>query len=338
VVLDGEGAGQPLSAEELRTFLRTLAESEPESASAPAARRIKAYNFRSPDKFSREELRALQSIHEAVARSLTTAYSATLGTPAQVNLLPLMQIAYSQFLDSVGASLLYIFSIAPLPGMAVLEFTTPLAFRMVERLLGGQGSAPREARAPTEIEIALLNRLAQRTLEVWKQEWASALPGTELEPHIEGMETDPQFVRIVSPAEKTLVVPFEVALEDSAGAFNLCIPCANIESVVSRFAVRNWSRAGTHQANEATRRTIAERLKQSSVVLVVSLGSARLTLGELLQLAPGDVLRLNTPASGELAVQVRGRQKFRGRPGLVGSKLALQVTGICEGGDDERNR
>jgi flagellar motor switch protein FliM len=49
---------------------------------------------------------------------------------------------------------------------------------------------------------------------------------------------------------------------------------------------------------------------------------------ELLNVQPGDVIRLDSLANQELDVLVGGQRKFKGRPGLVGHKVALQITGL----------
>ena len=61
---------------------------------------------------------------------------------------------------------------------------------------------PGQGRGLTEIELTVMERLAQRMLDFLTEPWGSII---EMEPS-ERIETNPQFTQLVSPSEMVIII------------------------------------------------------------------------------------------------------------------------------------
>src|SRR5687767_3521242 len=124
----------------------------PERA-APSATAPIAYNFRRPDRISKEQLRSLHFLHDRFAHNVSTSLSAFLRSVTEVSIVSVEQFAYSEFLMSLPEqTAFYAVGMEPLEGTAAIEVNPNIAFTLVDRLLGGTGETQALLRPLTEIE------------------------------------------------------------------------------------------------------------------------------------------------------------------------------------------
>jgi len=290
-------------------------------------RRIREYNFRSPNKFSRDQLRALQMVHEAFGRQLSNSFAATLRTPASFDIVSTQQLPYREFMELLTQSILYIFSAPPLEGPMLLEISMGLGIGILERLLGGFGQLSHIDRPLTDIERTVLGGVAERMLDSLANAWSAML---EMHPRIEGTETDPQFVQIVQPSETIVAVLFEVKIGDQTGTMNLCLPCVTLEPIAPRLSAQQWLTSTRRPATDETKNALASRLRRTQADLSVELGEATLSVSELVGLKPGDVIVLDRRKDDHLLMKVGGRSKFYVRPGRRGPRSAVRISSIIQ--------
>jgi len=290
-------------------------------------RQVREYNFRSPHKFSRQQLRAVQVLHESWARNLATMLGADLNTSVQVTVAEVRQVPYGAFINELGQVIFYIVSCPPLAGMALVVLSAPLAYGLVERLLGGSGVPSTTRVEPSEIESVVLRRLVERMLNGWRDEWSEVM---EVTPHVEAMETDAQFVQIASAGETVVHVALEIAYGEVAGNLDIVITCASAERAVERLCRREWFKPAETTRSRAARQHLEAQLSLLRVPLVARLGMAHLSMRQVVGLREGDLLRLDTKADGDIVLLVGDRPKFRCRPGVVGKRLGAQVTALME--------
>ena len=123
------------------------------------------FDFRRPNKFSRDHVRAFQIVHETFARQLSTVLATTLRAGANCTLGTVEQLTYDEYVRSLpNPSYLIVLSLSPLPGAAILQFPLPIVFAAIDRLLGGTGDSVSPKRPLTEIESNLMRSVVDRTL------------------------------------------------------------------------------------------------------------------------------------------------------------------------------
>src|ERR671939_260927 len=148
-----------LSQQEIEALMSSLTAEpdEPAAASvsnhAGSSRPVKVYDFRRPDKFSKEHLRALRIIHESFARGLASALASYLRSAIQIRLTMVEQATYDEYIRSLPTpTVMYVVAPHPLPGNAVVEMNLPVARAILDRLLGGSGVPHSTSAEMTEIE------------------------------------------------------------------------------------------------------------------------------------------------------------------------------------------
>lgn len=292
--------------------------------------KAKSYDFRRPNKFSKDQLRTIHLIHENFARLASNFLSVYLRTNIQMKIASVEQITFEDFIVSIPApTVMAVVNMDPLPGSAVFETNPNFVFPIIDLLFGGPGLMPRQVREVTDIEAGVLKHLYNRVMENLTYAWSEV---TELNPSIQSLETNPQLNRIISPNEIVAVVTFTTTIGTSEGMINLCLPYLTLEPVVSKLSSRYWY-ATTEREVEGQEQLILDVLNQTPLELVVSGGETELSVRDILELEVGDVLPLDNKAAQDLVMMVGGVPKFTVQPGIFGNHLAVQVTGYLERGE-----
>lgn len=294
---------------------------------------VKRYDFRRPDKFSKDQLRTLHIIHESFARSVSTYLSGYVRTNVEGEVVSVSESTYDEFIRSLtNPTLLAVLSMEPWEGNALLEIPPDLSFVLIDRLLGGPGTVPTRIRELTEIEQTVMRRLLNHMASALGDAWANL---TTLTPRLERIDVNPQFVQLLPPHDMVIVIAIRMRVRGVEGRVNLCMPYASLEPVAPRLSAHYLFGGG--RTTEVGRHVeeLQARVKSMAVDLGVELGRTTLTVGELLDLAGGDVIRLDSQTGGKLPVRVGETIKFYGRPGRMGSRLAIEITEVVEAEGEE---
>jgi len=296
------------------------------------AGRLRAYDFRRPDRFSKEQIRTLEMMHEGLARRLTSSFSGYFRTSVKVEIEDVSQMMYEEYVDAVGnPAVLAIASLEPLTGNSIVEIHLAIAFPIIDRLLGGPGYAPPEDRALTEIEQAVIEHVVQGFLADFAESWRNVV---EVRPRLEGIETNPLFVQGLAENEMVVTVSFKVSIGDAVGKMRLCLPYLVLEPVLPNLSAQQWFASGSSGGVKSGREALAGHLRAVPVGVRVLLGSANLEVNELLDLTIGDVVRLEQRVASPLHVVVGGRPKFLAWPGRLGREVAIEIAEVISQGGE----
>jgi flagellar motor switch protein FliM len=279
-----------------------------EDARKPAAMQAVTYNFRRPDRVSKEQLRSLHFLHDRFAVNVSTSLSAFLRAMTEVSIVSVEQFAYSEFLMSVpDPTAFYAIGLGSLDGLGVLEINPPIAFTMVDRMLGGTGQSAPPNRALTEIEQNVLDSIVKLLLENLTETWHTI---GDVQFRIRGRETRPQMLQITGANEIIILLGFDVRIADARGMLSLCIPAAAIESMEDKVA-QGWHRT-RRQPTSTEAANLRANLGRVPLPVTTKL-ETRLLARDLLALRPGDILTLGHAISNPVEVHVGGIRRFAGR-------------------------
>ena len=287
-----------------------------------------AYDFRRPNKFTREHVRALQIASETFARQFTTVLSTTLRTVSQVQAKGIHQLTYDEYIRDVpNPTYLAILSLPPLAGASIFHLPLPVVMTAVDRLLGGPGTGPTVNRPLTEIEQSLVRDFLGRVLRELAYAFESL---TALQPAVIHQESNPQFAQIGSPSDMVIVFVYDLRIGAQAGQATLCIPFAALQPVLDE-VTGNSLLAGRVEADaDSVRDALAGRMGGAPVTVSVSFPAVVLALSDIVDLRPGDVLPLDHRVDAPLEVSVGGVPRFAARPGRRGKRLACVITSFAE--------
>ena len=329
-------AGDVLSQSEIDELLSALSTgvvTAEDIKSEQKQRKIKLYDFKRPDKFSKDQIRTMSMLHENFARLINTYLSAHLRTLVHIDVASVDQLTYEEFVRSLpNPSVITIFQMRPLKGNAILELNPNIVLAIIDRLFGGPGLPPPKPRSLTDIEEAIVRRLLGKMLESFQDAWKQVVT---IEPRLDTIETNPQFAQIVPPNDMVALITLQAKIGQAEGFINICIPYLVLEPIMSKLTTTFWVASSmSQQSSPESMLLLQRRLERTRVPLIVNLGQVAITVQELLGLVPGDVLQLDTRTDQDLSIIIGQKEKFKCKPGLSGNKMAVQVTKLVSEGDE----
>ncbi|MFB6354932.1 MAG: flagellar motor switch protein FliM [bacterium] len=288
-------------------------------------RNIKKYDFKRPDKFSKDQIRTLQMIHETFARNTTTELSAQLRSLARLSVASVDQLSYEEFMKVVpNPTTLGVVDMDPLEGKSLLEMDPVLVFQIVDRLFGGTGSTDpvNIERELTDIEHSVIERIFMNMLNNLRDAWENVI---ELRPRLEQIESNPQFVQIVPPNDMVVLITFDTKIGDVEGMTNLCIPYVILGPVVDKLSATFWYSSGRQGLTEGQLEQLRDKIDFVDLPVSVEVGKSKLSVNELVNLEEGDVMKLDTGYDDPFTLKINGRPKFTCKPGVRGMSKAVKV-------------
>lgn len=312
-----------LTQEEIDALLKNVSSVQAyEPAAESKERPVHLYDFKHPDRISKEQLRALRTIHDAYARSYGTYLSSMLRTLVDINLLSIDQATYSEYMLSLSVpSCIYIIASKNLKGSAILEMSPQFALTIVDRLLGGNGTRVGNIRELTIIEQNILRKMVESGLNILTEAWRNIY---RMNLYIESFESNPQFVQIAPASETAAVVSFEIIIRDMTFPLNLCFPYFVLDPLIQNLST-GWAGVSTKRLSEIERDKMDKKIRLTRLPIRAQLGSTTLRMCDLLRLQTGDVIRLDERKDEGLKVWVDGKIKFWGEPGVANTRKAIKI-------------
>jgi flagellar motor switch protein FliM len=245
-----------------------------------------------------------------------------------IELLSVDQITYSEFISSLSSpSCIYTFSMKPLEGHCVADFSPALAFAFVDRMFGGRGRALNAEREMTGIELNVMDKIARRVYRELTEGWARV---AEFEIVQEAVETTPQFIQIVPPGETVIVTALQLTMLEVTGVLTLCYPYLTIEPLMSRISGQSWSDANKARGTDHDRQLIRESLRVVETEVSAVLAETSISMSDFLAINVGDVLLTESETPAPARLFVGGVEKFTARPGMRGRRRALEILAPVE--------
>jgi flagellar motor switch protein FliM len=288
---------------------------------------VKLYDFRRPDKFSKEHIRAIQNIHETFARVTAQSLSSYLRATTTVSLSTIDQVVYEEYVHQLSSpTLVNLVELQPLSGRIVVEMSMNMGLAMLDRMMGGAGQATIRRSEMTDIEMALLRSLGGTIISGLKDGWAAV---ADLQPVLVETVLNGEVVQAALPGDIAAMLMFEIHTLGMTGTISICVPHPVIEPLMDRLNTQAWfSSSGRGHGSEDDRIKLAHGIRGARLPIKVELGATSITVGELLEIRKDDVIRLDRGIDADLPIVAGNRARFVGRPGTLGGNRAVQVTGV----------
>jgi flagellar motor switch protein FliM len=293
---------------------------------AEVAMEIKPYSFKSPSKFNREQIRAMISVFDNYARTLSSFLTGYLRTATSIEVASAEQVTYNEFSNILSNPvILTIMELPPLKGSVMFELSANIGYCIIDRVLGGPGYSMKKLRDFSEIEKILLERVIAQMLSFIPEAWENV---AAIRPRIEKIETNSQFAQIIAPNEITILVTLSIKIGSVEGMLNFCIPYMVIQSVMDRLNTRIWFTNKTVSDDALNKESIEDNISKTDVPLIAVIGRTRVTVSDVVHLNVGDVIPLDSYINSDLQVMVGKLLKFKAKPGISKGKNAVQITSI----------
>lgn len=293
---------------------------------------VRTYDFKRPERVSKDQMMALEALHEGFSRSFGALLSGYLRTIIEVKVRSAEQLTYAEFTYSLPSPTSFsLLSASPLDGQICLEISPLIIYPIIDRMLGGSNAELYIPQRPlTQIEQRLANRIIERALEALAEAWANI---AEVTFEVVQSESNPQLVQIVAPNEVVVVISFEVKMGNRSGSMSLCIPFNVIEPVMNRLTTQDWGSYRKREEQEQYRGSLIENLDEAKLKMRAYLGQTTITVKELLDLQVGDVIKVPKEADRDLILQVEGKSKYAGKIGQFRGNRAFKITRHAKPGE-----
>lgn len=296
-----------------------------------SGQKVRDYDFLSPKKFTREQIRLLENIFESFSRLFSLHMSGMLRMNCQAEVLQIEEEEYKEFANALTDSVLI--GVIGLHNQdykiedkqILVEMSRPISFSILDRMLGGDGSGYNIDRDYTEIEISILNYLFQQISPLLQDAWGNYV---DVEHTMDGIETNAQLIQFIQPDESAAIVVIEVTLNDLKGNLNICLPASSLEEIFKIFDSKyvKVNRKIDPEQEKRRREQIMESLKDTPLTISAVLGKSEVTLKDLLELQKGDIIPLDTPAgSDSIVLEVEKLKWFTGQIGVKKKNYAVKI-------------
>ncbi len=327
-----------LSQNEIDSLLDVISKGDvdiEEMTQASTEKSIKGYDFRRPDKFSKDQLRAIQMIHESFSRQLTTSLSTMVRSIVTCEVASVDQVAYDEFIRSmVQPTVMGVLEMYPLEGNAVVDMNPDLVFAIIDRLLGGKGEVFGKPRDLTDIESTVIERVFMRMLELFEDSWSTVV---DVRFRFESMESNPFFVQICPGTDMVLLVTLRLCVGDVEGMVSLCIPYFVMEPVMDKLSSQVWFASTGRNKGQDSQPYLEASMNDIKVPVNLELGDTILSLNDIMGLQLGDVIRLDSVVDDPVQVRVGSQVKFFAKPGTLDGRYSVEVVEVVgrEAKDEE---
>lgn len=287
---------------------------------------ISNYDFRRPNRISKNQVRTLQNIHESFAEVFGYYLVSKLQTVVSISVTSVDQLFYSEFILSVAnPSCLYVFDIEGTDGSGILEISPQLALTLMERMLGGSADAQEKSRNITPIEQAVIRGIIEHAFADLRNAWKTI---SDLNFKFSRLEMEADFVQVAPASEIVVVISFDVNIGTQSFLMNLCFPTFALEEILAQLNRQQISASSVRVSDSKMKenmKMISRHIDTTYLPIYAELGKTKLTVKELLEIKKGDVLKLDKRINQEIEIIIGKKRKLAGRPGTVDGKKAVRI-------------
>lgn len=335
-----------LSQSEINELLNSLVSPKDDAEQEIAlsdSKKVKNYDFKTPKKLTKEQIKVILAIHENFARQLSSYFSGILRTYSEINVLSIEEQHYFEYNNALPDSVLIgVIEANPIEGNILVDISNSVTYGLIERMLGGgereNGLIPK--REFTEIEISLMERVFKQITVFIKDAWAELV---DAEAILKQIETNSRLIQSVAMDEIVVIVIMDVNIKNIKGTINFCIPCINIESLIDKINQNKYfsKRAIDTSQEELIKDSLESKIKEAPIEIHAIFGETVLPLKEILNLQIGDVIKFDQDMGSDVKVNINnGETWFYGTPGIKKNKKAIRINKVVQkrGGSSDGKR
>jgi flagellar motor switch protein FliM len=292
--------------------------------------KVKEYDFSSPKKFTKDQLKSLSNLYETFSRVTASYFTGILRDICEVNVVQIEEQRYNEFNNALpDATLVAMLDFKPGESnydetAMMLEFSTSFGFFVIERLMGANGEVYIPDRDYTEIELAILKTVLARVTAHLEETWRSYYT---VSASLRSIETNGRMIQAFAPQDVVVIVTLEIVAGNFSCTSNICMPAENMDAVIASFSTK-FARTAKHQDPEkekVKKELVLDSLKQTELEIAAILDKCQMSFGDILQLQVNDVIALNKKIDSNICITVDGVPWYNARLGETKTKKAVKL-------------
>lgn len=326
-----------LSQSEIDALLNAISTGEMETGTADVDQTqiVKNYDFRTANRFNKEQIKTLNIIYDTFARLFSSYLSGTLRAMCTAEVTSVEELKYYEFVNALPSPvILAVVRMPPLTGSLLLEMSPDLSYAIISRLLGGQPEKDSISRTYTEIELVLLERIMRQFLPLFGESWEKVVAVNTV---LDRLETSPQFAQIVALNETVAIITMTVKLDEAEGMFNICLPHLALEPINQQLSTKYLYQTAENREIESAQDDIHLRIRRTSLDVLAVFNDTPASVRDILNLQVGDVISLDHKLDEPLTIRVGHIPKFMATIGTKDNRYAAKINEIIrkEDANDE---
>ncbi len=319
-----------LSQQEIDQLLNNMKTGTGDSDSPISDKEAVPFDFRLPNRISKNQLRTLKNIHENFAESFSSFLMSKLQSIININVISVDQIYYSEYVLSVSnPACLFIFDINKTDIKGILEFSPELALTLIDRLLGGNGDGSKSSKVITAIEQKVLYVVVEKIMQDLRKSWQII---DDFEYLVDRFEPDIDFAQITSQSESVLLITFEIFIGEQSYLMNLCFATFAFDTILAKLTSQNLStiRPVKYQGGTSAKSIIMNHLNKTKLDVTINFGKAQISFKELMNLKKDDIVIIDKKVGDLAEIKIGKKHMFNGRIGNVNNHKAIKIANKVE--------
>ncbi|MBP1590972.1 MAG: flagellar motor switch protein FliM [Oscillospiraceae bacterium] len=299
-------------------------------------KRIKNYNFKMPQKFTKEDLKLIRDIYEQYSRLIASYITGITRLYCHAKVLHVEEQKYYEFNNSLedyvmmGVVGLHFENSDIMDAECTIQFSNAITFSLIDRLMGGPGNAFEISRDFTEIEVSVIRTILEKMAVFLQEAWSGYI---EISPTLSRIETNARLTKSIAPDEVIVIATLEIELNKRKSLMTISIPAINMEEIMTNFSQRYTSEASRRVVDDEKRQeqrsSILKGVKSSTLTMTTVLAETQIDLSDILSLRVNDIIPLDVPITQNAKVKINNVQWFTAKPGISNNKKAIKIIDIC---------
>ncbi|AFL72434.1 flagellar motor switch protein FliM [Thiocystis violascens] len=288
----------------------------------PVDGNARSFDFATQERIVRGRMPTLDMINERFARYLRIHLFNMLRRSSEISVVGARVTKFSEYLHGLFVpTSLNLVRVIPLHGTGLFVFDPKLVFSLVDNFFGGDGRyySRIEGRDFTPMELRVIKNLLDVAFEDMQKAWE---PVMHLQFEFINSEVNPQFANIVSPTEIVVINDFHIELDGGGGNLHVTLPYSMIEPI--REVLDTGLQSDRSGVDERWLRALKEEIPTAQVEISSVLTEATLTVQQLLDMRPGDIIPINLPES--VVLNVEDIPLLRGKFGVANGSNAIKIS------------
>lgn len=291
--------------------------------------RVKVYDFKKPNKFTREQIRVFEDIYGNFSKIMSLKLSDQLRANCFLDVSYIEEQTFFEYTNSIPkSSLIGIYAVNNAENFFSLELSNSSAYGIIDLMLGGKGDDGSAFEAYTEIEVNLIKRVLNMFSKPVEDIWANYM---ELDIKLDRVENMGQHIQIAAPNDVIAIVTMKIEIAKKEGFINFCIPYLLVEPVLKGLSTLQKFSQTLKESDKSYEEYIKNEIVDNSVELTCKLGSAYITLEDIDKMQSGDVIKLQKKIGEKAELVINGKPKFLVDIGLSNDKYAMKLRKSIEG-------
>lgn len=324
---------EQLSQDQIDNLLKRLTTGQPASVEEQVkvnGKIVKEYDFKSPKKFTKEQLKLLEDLYENFSRILSSYFSGILRLYCEVSVLQIEEQRYFEFSNALpDNALIAMVDIKPIEKRyeelsVIMDVSTQVGYFMIDRMLGGLGKGHSIDRVFSELELEILRSMFVQTAVHMQSAWNDYV---EVETSLGGLETNSRMLQSLAPNEIVVIIILNVKGGGVTGNINLCIPATGLGDLINNFNSKYQKNVRRRLPDEEdVKRKMFENIVSSDLEVKAVLENLTLEIQDIMQLQVDDIIPLNKSIDSDICVMVDDVPWFDGRLGEIRQKRAVKLS------------